>query len=105
MAAFESYITLGDGPTYTAGLVRGQDPGVDELDQIRMGGDQGLAPVDERVVRGEEIGDVAAFLVGHGVSSSSSRRGSATLLAADAREPLAHDVAQAASDQPPGLSV
>ncbi len=31
-----------------------------ELDQIRMGGDRGLAPVDERVVRGEEIGDVAA---------------------------------------------
>ncbi len=26
-----------------------------EFDQIRMGGDQGLAPVDERVVRGEEI--------------------------------------------------
>ncbi len=43
-----------------------------ELDQIRMGGDQGLAPVDERVVRGEEIGDVSAFLVGRGVSSSSS---------------------------------
>ena len=38
-----------------------------EFDQIRMGGDQGLAPVDERVVRGEEIGDVSAFLVGHGV--------------------------------------
>ncbi len=32
-----------------------------------MGGDQGPAPVDERVVRGEEIGDVAAFLVGHGM--------------------------------------
>ncbi len=26
-----------------------------ELDQIRMCGDQGLAPVDERFVRGEEI--------------------------------------------------
>ncbi len=38
------------------------------LDQIRMGGDQGLAPVDERVLRGEEIDDVSAFLVGHGVS-------------------------------------
>ncbi len=38
-----------------------------ELNQIRMGGDQGLAPVDERVVRGEEIGDVSAFLVGHGL--------------------------------------
>ncbi len=37
------------------------------LDKIRMGGDQGFAPVDERFVRGEEIGDVAAFLVGHGV--------------------------------------
>ncbi len=34
-----------------------------KLDQIRMGGDQGLAPVDERLVRGEEIGDVAAFLI------------------------------------------
>ena len=33
-----------------------------KLDQIRMGGDQGLAPVEERFVRGEEIGDVAAFL-------------------------------------------
>ncbi len=42
-----------------------------ELDQIRMGDGQGLAPVDERVVRREEIGDVAASLVGHGVSSSS----------------------------------
>ncbi len=39
-----------------------------ELDQIRMGGgDQSLAPVDERFVRGEEIGDVSAFLVGHGL--------------------------------------
>ncbi len=27
-----------------------------ELDQIRMGGDQGLAPVDERVLRGASIG-------------------------------------------------
>ena len=39
-----------------------------ELDQIRMGDGQGLAPVDERVVRGEEIDDVSAFLVGHGAS-------------------------------------
>ncbi len=38
-----------------------------ELDQIRMGDGQGLAPVDERVVRGEEIDDVSAFLVSHGV--------------------------------------
>ncbi len=29
-------------------------------------------PVDERFVRGEEIDDVSAFLVGHGVSSSSA---------------------------------
>ncbi len=39
-----------------------------KLDQIGMGGAQGLAPVDKRFVRGEEIGDVSAFLVGHGVS-------------------------------------
>ena len=31
-----------------------------ELDQIRMGSDQGLAPVDERVARSEEIGDVSS---------------------------------------------
>ena len=31
-----------------------------QLHKIRMGGDQGLAPVDERFVRGEEIDDVSS---------------------------------------------
>ena len=64
---------FGQPPLVLVGFHEIQQVGVaGELDQIRMGGDQGLAPVDERVVRGEEIGDVAAFLVGYGVSSSSS---------------------------------
>ncbi len=35
-----------------------------ELAKIRMCGDQGLAPADQRLVRGEEIDDVAVFRVG-----------------------------------------
>ena len=52
------------------------------------GGGQGLAPVDERVVRSEEIDDVAAFLVGHGVSlGGCSRSGARVDYIAQAKGP------------------
>ena len=50
--------------------------------------DQGLTPVDERFLRGEEIDDVSAFLVGHGVSlGGRSRSGARVDYIAQAKGP------------------